>query len=423
MNIPGERFSIEDLLASDDEDHDLPPAPPLENFIKDIIEQPTTSAPTAPVAPSLSNKTGFPEHRKRIPKNASRFRQQREQTQQPQQPQQKTERQQISDDNEARLARMKPEEIEEERRELLEKYSPGLIETLLKRARVEDPGFEIKRKGRTEVTRDVVKEEEENVVEEETLGKEEEPRKVVGIRPDPIPKPYKRPTVTEDDANETYRDPTYDPDDAAPPVYDPALFPPKGSYHFPRAPQADTETLDPTSPDFLQSLHTKYFPDLPSDPSKLAWMAPPSENEDLTYHPSQNELVPSALRFDFKGELLPPRKARELPGHLGLHHHADAPNAAGYTIPELARLARSTFPTQRCVAMQTLGRVMFKLGTGVYKNSEIENGLWRCIEEGRVLAGLEEAVNMKGGHLSVKAHATDALWLWQKGGGKRMKAE
>ena len=414
MNIPGERFSIEDLLASDDEEHDdLPSAPPLTTFVKDIVEQPVTSTPRVPVAPSLSNITGFPAHKKRIPKNASRFRQQRAQ---PQQPQQKTDKQQISDDNESRLARMKPEEIEEERRELLEKLSPGLIETLLKRARVEEPGFEVKRKDRSEA----VVEEEMEVKKKE---KEVAEKPVVGARPDPIPKPYKQPTVTEDDANEAYRDPTYDPDDAAPTIYDPALFPTTGSYHFPRAPQADTETLDPTSPDFLQSLHTKYFPDLPSDPSKLAWMAPPSERENLTYHPSQNELVPSALRFDFKGELLPPRKAREIPGHLGLHHHADAPSAAGYTIPELARLARSTFPTQRCMAMQTLGRVMYKLGTGVYMNSEIENGLWRCIEEGRVLEGLEEAANMKGGHLSVKAHATDALWLWQKGGGKRMKAE
>jgi len=413
MNIPGERFSIEDLLASDDEDHGSPPAPPITAFVKDIIEQSTTGAPTTPIAPSFSSVTGFPAHKKRIPKNPSRFRQQHQQSQPPRQ---KTEKEQISEENEARLARMKPEEIEEGRKELLEKLSPGLIETLLKRARVEEPGHEIKRKDRTGVKKGVVK--------DQAFGNEQL-RKSVGARPDPIPMPYRRPTVAEEEgeASETYQDLTYDPDDAAPPIYDPALFPPQGSYHFPRAPQADTEALDPASPDFLQSLHTKYFPNLPSDPSKLAWMNQPSEREDLTYHPSENELLPSALRFDFKGELLPPRKARELPGHLGLHHHANAPNAAGYTIPELARLARSTFPTQRCVAMQTLGRIIYKLGTGVYQNSEIENGLWRCIEEGRVLEGLEEAANMKGGHLSVKAHATDALWLWQKGGGKRMKAE
>jgi len=59
----------------------------------------------------------------------------------------------------------------------------------------------------------------------------------------------------------------------------------------------------------------------------------------------------------------------------------------------------------------------------VYAVADIENGLWRCLQEGRVLEGLEEAAAMKGGHLSVKAYATEALWLWQKGGGKRMQAQ
>lgn len=145
--------------------------------------------------------------------------------------------------------------------------------------------------------------------------------------------------------------------------------------------------------------------------------------EDFDYHPDQEDLLPSALRFDFRGEILPPRKARELPTHLGLHHHAEAPNAAGYTIPELARLARSTFPTQRCMAMQVLGRILYRLGMGSYKVQEITNGLWRCVEEGRVVEGLEEAAAAKGGHMSVKAYATEALWLWQKGGGKRMQAQ
>ncbi|RPB07570.1 hypothetical protein P167DRAFT_495542, partial [Morchella conica CCBAS932] len=177
-------------------------------------------------------------------------------------------------------------------------------------------------------------------------------------------------------------------------------------------------------PDFFTHLHTKYFPTLPPDPSKLAWMHAPTPSEDLSYHPSQPSLPVSALRFDFRGDLLPPRTSRELPSNLGLHHHADAPNAAGYTVPELARLARSAFPTQRCMAMQMLGRILYKLGKGVYGVEEITQGLWRCMEEGRVIAGLEEAAaGRMGGHLSVKAYATDALWLWQKGGGHRWKAE
>lgn len=379
MNVPGERFSLnlEDLGSGSSVSEN---AASVMGFIGDIIERPTpTAPPTAPAPPSEPNPTGFPAHKKRTPKNPSRFRQQRARaTAAPEDP--RTERQRISDENEARLASMSAEEIEEGQRELLQRLSPSLVETLLKRATLEDPGFP-------------------------APAAPPNPRPT-GSRPDP-PKP----TVSAEDETD-YADPPYDPDTAAPLIYDESLFPPAGSYHFPTAPQSDSQPLlDPSSPGFLEALHEKYFPDLPADPSKLAWMAPVSASEDTaSYHPSQHDLVPSALRFDFKGELLPPRTSRELPAHLGLHHHADAPNAAGYTIPELARLARSTFPTQRCMAMQTLGRIMYKLGSGVYAVADIENGLWRCLQEGRVLEGLEEAAAMKGGHLSVKAYATEALW-------------
>ena len=50
----------------------------------------------------------------------------------------------------------------------------------------------------------------------------------------------------------------------------------------------------------------------------------------------------------------------------GLHHHGAAPEDAGYTIGELAHLARSTVPAQRCVAFQTLGRVLYRLGRGEF---------------------------------------------------------
>lgn len=383
MNVPGERFSLnlEDLGGGSSVSEN---AGSVMGFIGDIVERPTpTAPPTAPAPPSGPNPTGFPAHKKRIPKNPSRFRQQRARgTAAPEDP--RTERQRISDENEARLASMSAEEIEEGQRELLQRLSPSLVETLLKRATLEDPGSP-------------------------APVAPPNPRPT-GSRPHPIPRPPK-PTVSAEDETD-YADPSYDPDTAAPLIYDESLFPPARSYHFPTAPHSDSQPLlDPSSPGFLEALHEKYFPDLPADPSKLAWMAPVSASEDAaSYHPSQHDFVPSALRFDFKGELLPPRTSRELPAHLGLHHHADAPNAAGYTIPELARLARSAFPTQRCMAMQTLGRIMYKLGSGMYAVPDIENGLWRCLQEGRVLEGLEEAAAMKGGHLSVKAYATEALW-------------
>lgn len=113
-----------------------------------------------------------------------------------------------------------------------------------------------------------------------------------------------------------------------------------------------------------------------------------------------------------------------MPTTKGLHHHGEAPEAAGYTVPELARLARSAFPAQRCIAFQTLGRLLYRLGRGELggEGSEIAMGLWRCMEEGKVVQTLEEAAGAEGGHQGSKVYAVEAVWLFQKGGGKVWKA-
>lgn len=400
MNIPGEKFTLNlDDLGDDVTSHDSPQSLSL---VGDIIEKPATFTPTTPVLPSSTNTTGFPAHKKRIPKGPSRFKQ-RSQAVSPVAPR-RMEKEHISYENEQRLASMTAEEIEQERREIMEKMSPGMIEALLKRVALDKPAA---KSASTPI---------EKSPTNELQAPEPIPTPASLYKPDPIPKP---PTILKPSTTAIDNDI----DNVAPPIYDPTLFPPASSYHFPIPPQPDDVLLDPSSPEFLESLHKKYYPNLPAEPSKLAWMAPISKAEDLSsYHPSNDDVRPSALRFDFRGNLLPPRKSRELPIHLGLHHHADAPMAAGYTISELAVLARSSFPSQRCMAMQTLGRILYKLGTGVYKVPDIENGLWRCVEESRVIEWLEGAAGAKSGHMSSKAYATEALWLWQKGGGKRMQA-
>ncbi|KAH0610024.1 uncharacterized protein H6S33_012570 [Morchella sextelata] len=426
MNIPGERFTIPLESDSEDESPRGPPPPQLNaglGFIRDIVEKPVSSAPTAPVLPPNATSTGFPAHKKRGP---SKFRQRAQQDLEAQRRRQAaapppppppppppasasasarggasqdelTERQRISDENDQRIAAMSAEEIDEERQELLKGLSPALIERLLKKSTLNHGAVHGSFNDETEATQ-----------EPQPQPQSETPKpapssKKVSFDPTPATAPP-APTVTG--------------------IGEDAL-PPPTHVHFPRPPTSkDNDDLDPSDPEFFTQLHTKYFPSLPADPSKLAWMNAPTAAEDLSYHPSQTDLPVSALRFDFRGDLLPPRKSRELPANLGLHHHADAPNAAGYTVPELARLARSAFPTQRCMAMQMLGRILYKLGMGHYGVEDITQGLWRCMEEGRVIAGLEEAAaGRQGGHLSVKAYATDALWLWQKGGGHRWKAE
>ncbi|KAF3925216.1 hypothetical protein ABW20_dc0103823 [Dactylellina cionopaga] len=377
----GTRFTV-DL---DDQDTSYEEAAPsiYGGIISDISERAVSSSTAlAPSFDTAKSSGGFPAHTKR--KRPSAFRQQRDTTtgrsgsapmpaSKPSDLSSATqpmdEMAAIRAENARRIANMTPQEMESERKEAMDSLTPELLQMFLKRASLDDD-VETTRRSSTE------------------------------------------------------------------------------------------EDLDPTSPEFLSHLHKKYFPNLPADPQKLAWMRPPSESDpDPLYSPTLTSILPSSIRFDFRGRLLPPRKAREIPSHLGLHHHADSPLSAGYTIPELSHLSRSSFPAQRCMAFQTLGRILYRLGTGAYSKADndatkktdedntppatvnetrkegvrrlatdLERGLWRSIHEGRILETLQDAAtggkNGEGSsHLGTKNYALEALWLWQKGGGERWKAD
>jgi len=158
----------------------------------------------------------------------------------------------------------------------------------------------------------------------------------------------------------------------------------------------------------------------------MAWMAPlnPEAEEQSAYSPTLDALHVSAIRFNFRGQLLPPRLSSQIPSTKGLHHHAHAPSSAGYTVPELAHLARSSYPAQRCIAYQTLGRILYRLGRGDFgrEGEDLCEGLWQQMEQGRVVDQLVEAA-AKGdaGNKSIWVTATEAVWLWRKGGGRKWK--
>ncbi|KAI9799001.1 MAG: hypothetical protein M1825_004897 [Sarcosagium campestre] len=410
--LKGERFDID--LSSDRDENERVSAPLASDFVRDIQERTAESLVKPPSPPRIkvssltspsARGTGFPAHKKRTTVSASK------QQTRPSRPElgddqgrenpnrtqviAQDEKRRIHLENQKRLQSMTEDEILQERRELLSGMSASLIDRLTKRANLDDA------------------------------------RGDTGIEP-PSPISDVSPTLSIGDRNSIPGAPTFDPD-AAPLVPPPdltsvksAVIPPKPapSLHFPRP--ATPPALDPSSPNFLAELHTKYFASLPADPSKLAWMTAPETDTESPYSPSLPELPPSALRFNFRGVLLPPRTAQAVASNLGLHHHGDAPEAAGYTLPELARLARSAFPAQRSIAFQTLGRVLYRLGRGEWgsEGSDIAAGLWRIVEEGRVLDSLTEASkeNAPGG-VSVRAHAVEALWNWQKGGGKKLQAQ
>ena len=434
MALRGQRFHI-DLESDDDLSDHLSSHPTsatglklgLVGDIKERISSPDAKPPSPPAI--KSSGTGFPVHRTRI--GPSRFKRKRES-----QNMQKDESggnlgdsrhttraptfgqdtgmqfgtsdQSIDEENKRRLAQMSEGEIEEARRELMAGLSPSLIEKLLRKANIEEDQRDSKRRI------------ESSDVERPHIT--HVPAKKVtfeGVTPS-------NETVQE----EQIRSGSFGPEDPPlhpPPDLRPATstepFPAAPDIHFPKPP--GPPELDPSDPHFLEALHSTYYPSLPADPSNLSWMTPtdPESEASSVYSPTQQSLPPSALRFDFRGRLLPPRLSSQIPTTKGLHHHGHAPSSAGYTIPELAHLACSAYPAQRCIAYQTLGRILYRLGKGDFgqERDDLCEGLWQLMDEGRVVENLTAAASKEegGGNRSVWVTATDAVWLWRQGGGRK----
>ncbi|KAI9643660.1 hypothetical protein NHQ30_008282 [Ciborinia camelliae] len=444
MEFRGQRFTVD---LSDDEDEvgstSNLPSDNVSSFTTAFVADIKERSPKPPTAPQLkTSTTGFPEPKKRI--RVSAFKKQRagntnetvadspnafgvppsqgcptgaEPSTHENEFSMEKERKRIDEENKMRIASMSKEEIEQEQEELLSSLDPSLIQRLLKRANFDD--------GRGDTGIDPPSSTQPpNNDENQTAPPEDK------IEATPAPKPEGKPVAPQKSVRfEEDEEPT-NPIDLKPASESASKVSeiPQPSIHFPTA--SAVPDLDPNDPSFLENLHQKYYPSLPADPSKLAWMAPiPSHgslaDQESPYYPAAEALAASALRFDFRASLLPPRIARAMPTTKGLHHHGEAPEAAGYTIPELARLARSAFPAQRCIAFQTLGRFLYRLGRGEWGDggTEMSKGLWRIVEEGKVIQTLEEAANTEGGHQGSKTYAIEALWLWQKGGGHIWKAD
>ncbi|KAI1259724.1 RPAP1-like protein [Xylariaceae sp. FL1019] len=434
-------------------------------FVLDVKEK-EIDEPKAPSFPQLrTTTTGFPEHKKRGKISAFKQKRQGLPSEQksnvflsssdqplspptndpspaasPSQPAPPTEKESIDRENNQKLASMSPREIEQARQQLFNGLDPSILQMLLKRANLDDGAnasdFDKVQPGKQDDSSTTTKTPEiqaedtssasaphssELPVKATPEAETSKPQSTTPSSPSISPKPTK---TKIPQPNKTAHRPDDDTAPAIPPA-DHIIQPHEHSHtHFPRAPQPSD--LDPSDPNFLANLHSKYFPSLPADPSKLAWMAPvPTEDSpadlDSPYHPEQSTLSISSLRFDFFGALLPPRISRAIPVSMGLHHHGEAPESAGYTIAELARLCRSAVPGQRCMAYQTLGRILYRLGVGQFggtKQDDVSIGLWRQIDEGEIMRSLKEEASLEEGrgHRSARAFAIEALWLFEKGG-------
>lgn len=207
--------------------------------------------------------------------------------------------------------------------------------------------------------------------------------------------------------------------------------------HFIR-PESDSDNddelpLDINDPNFDQKLHEKFFPNLSRDIEKLKWMQQTAETETISTIDNVSD-----CRFDFNGDLVPPTREIESTTTSALHHHSQDPQLAGYTIVELDHLARSTFPSQRCISIQTMGRILYKLGKQSYyqlvpeidaetyqEDGNIENVMnkiysmfWDMVKDLNIIEWLEfTSIEKNTPNLSVRNYAIDALWLWKQGGG------
>ncbi|KAF2737902.1 hypothetical protein EJ04DRAFT_487047 [Polyplosphaeria fusca] len=428
------------------------PAPSLTTaFVGEIVERSSSTANPPSVPAPKSTTKGFPALKKRTPK-VSAFKQQRaghvaasEKPALADAPPRTApgagsvagEKQGIDEENKERLSRMSAEEIQQERQELLSALSPSLIQRLLGRSNIDDGS------------------------NEQDLGLESpapptNPAKMEEVSSSKRKVTFNVPQDPQEPAHSLEKGPS---NSAVQDTVSVDIDEPPGSaqssaaVHFPEPPPV--ADLDPNSDTFLTDLHEKYFPNLSYDPASVSWMKPIDPTDTKSpYHPSQTALEPAELRFNFKGALLAPSAAREIPVTDGLHHHAEAPEAAGYTIPELARLSRSAVPTQRCIAYQTLGRILHRLGKGEFGveepkmrvegpvgiakdpayadpdddweeesvGSAMARGLWDCMDEGRVIETLTKEANEEKGHLTAKTYAREALWSWRSGGGRKKPA-
>ncbi len=432
MAIPGQRFHI-DL---DDTHNNVRASAAVSTagvnigLVGDIKERVASSDPKPPSPPRFkSSETGFPAHKTRL--GSSKFRRMKGNQSSDRMPSDKPDRENLNDttvgsrnggsssgskdpsideENKQRLAEMSDQEIAEARQELISGLNPSLIEKLLKKANIDDDGAEATSKLQTA--------NDEKPPQEKSFSKKvafDESNSHSSTRP-----------VTQNNALSWDPDgpPLHPPPDLQPASFYSSSLPPPPNIHFPKPPQPPE--LDPSDPDFLSALHSSYFPNLPADPSAMAWMTPldPKAENQSAYSPTLDALHISAVRFNFRGQLLPPRLSSQIPSTKGLHHHGHAPSSAGYTVPELAHLARSSYPAQRCIAYQTLGRILYRLGRGDFgrEGEDLCDGLWQQMEQGRVVDQLVEAA-AKGdaGNKSIWVTATEAVWLWRKGGGRRWK--
>uniref|UniRef100_A0AAR2M3G0 RNA polymerase II associated protein 1 n=1 Tax=Pygocentrus nattereri TaxID=42514 RepID=A0AAR2M3G0_PYGNA len=137
------------------------------------------------------------------------------------------------------------------------------------------------------------------------------------------------------------------------------------------------------------------------EPEKLEW------TRDLPAPRQRSTKKSMQARFDFSGAVIHPTE--DLPTHLGLHHHGEEPELAGYSLQELFLLSRSQLTQQRSLALNTLAHILSKAHVGEYSSSLKGNVLTSLLDAGLLFLlrfALDDSVE---GVMSAAVHALRAL--------------
>ncbi|XP_041668560.1 RNA polymerase II-associated protein 1 [Cheilinus undulatus] len=137
------------------------------------------------------------------------------------------------------------------------------------------------------------------------------------------------------------------------------------------------------------------------EPEKLEWM------RDLPPPRKKGTKMAMQARFDFAGTLIPP--TQDLPTHLGLHHHGEEPERAGYSLQELFLLSRSQVNQQRSLALSTLAHILLKARAGEYVSVLTGSVISTLLDAGLLFLlrfALDDGVE---GVMSAAVHALRAL--------------
>lgn len=410
------------------------------NAFGDILENDIEEPPVAPTAPFAQGfpaplKIDFSKPRaRRMPRKDTRGPQKTVPKEEPK----LSEAQKIHEENLKKIAELTEEQIEEEKADLLGALDPKLIQSLLKRTQERSHHHDHAEGydgwvggGKNGVVLPHLDSDDVN----KALGVKSVKFADVVEHDEPHgPNEQEDEVVNQFNENEDSED-----DEVAPEGYQ--IVPESDiesgpDVHFPKPRVVrDDPTMDINDPGFLDQMHEKYYPDLPKETRKLAWMQPSKTLAKPTMYGSVSE-----MRFDFRGDLVPlETESGPTSAISGLHHHLSDPQLAGYSLPELARFTRSSVAAQRSIGIQTLGRILHKLGLHEYgispvgaddetpafeeqlveMKSQLETMIWDQIDKLQILESITEASDEKfTKNLSVRNYALEALWLWKQGGGR-----